>query len=98
AGAYWRGNSENTVLQRIYGTAFHDKKGLKDHLTRPEETAKRDHRKIGKQLDLFHMQQEAPGMGVWHHKGWSVFRDLEVFIRAKLTEYGHQEVKGALML
>ena len=98
AGAYWRGNSDNKMLQRIYGTAFHDKKALKAHLTRLEEAAKRDHRKIGKQLDLFHMQQEAPGMVFWHHNGWSIFRDLEVFIRAKLDEYGYQEVKGPLMM
>ncbi|WP_163931009.1 threonine--tRNA ligase [Paraferrimonas sp. SM1919] len=98
AGAYWRGNSDNKMLQRIYGTAFHDKKALKAHLTRLEEAAKRDHRKIGKQLDLFHMQQEAPGMVFWHHNGWSIFRDLEVFVREKLTEYDYQEVKGPLMM
>ncbi|MBL4831394.1 MAG: threonine--tRNA ligase [Aliivibrio sp.] len=98
AGAYWRGNSDNKMLQRIYGTAFQDKKLLKTHLVRLEEAAKRDHRKIGKHLDLFHMQQEAPGMVFWHHNGWSIFRDLEVFIREKLTEYDYQEVKGPLMM
>ncbi len=98
AGAYWRGDSDNKMLQRIYGTAFHDKKALKAHLTRLEEAAKRDHRKIGKHLDLFHMQQEAPGMVFWHHNGWSIFRDLEVFVRQKLTEYDYQEVKGPLMM
>lgn len=98
AGAYWRGNSDNKMLQRIYGTAFQDKKLLKAHLVRLEEAAKRDHRKIGKHLDLFHMQQEAPGMVFWHHNGWSIFRDLEVFIREKLTEYDYQEVKGPLMM
>jgi threonyl-tRNA synthetase len=98
AGAYWRGDSDNKMLQRIYGTAFHDKKALKAHLTRLEEAAKRDHRKIGKHLDLFHMQQEAPGMVFWHHNGWSIFRDLEVFVREKLTEYDYQEVKGPLMM
>lgn len=98
AGAYWRGDSNNKMLQRIYGTAFHDKKALQAHLTRLEEAAKRDHRKIGKQLDLFHMQQEAPGMVFWHHNGWSVFRDLEAFIREKLSEYHYQEVKGPLMM
>ncbi|UJF18310.1 threonine--tRNA ligase [Vibrio sp. SS-MA-C1-2] len=98
AGAYWRGNSDNKMLQRIYGTAFQDKKLLKAHLTRLEEAAKRDHRKLGKQLDLFHMQQEAPGMVFWHHNGWSIFRDLEVFVREKLTEYDYQEVKGPLMM
>ena len=98
AGAYWRGNSDNKMLQRIYGTAFHDKKALKAHLTRLEEAAKRDHRKIGKQLDLFHMQQEAPGMVFWHHNGWTIFRELEVFVREKLNEYDYQEVKGPLMM
>ncbi|KXI22058.1 threonine--tRNA ligase [Photobacterium sanguinicancri] len=98
AGAYWRGNSDNKMLQRIYGTAFQDKKLLKAHLTRLEEAAKRDHRKIGKQLDLFHMQQEAPGMVFWHHNGWTIFRELEVFVREKLTEYDYQEVKGPLMM
>lgn len=98
AGAYWRGNSDNKMLQRIYGTAFHDKKALKAHITRLEEAAKRDHRKIGKQLDLFHMQQEAPGMVFWHHNGWTIFRELEVFVREKLNEYDYQEVKGPLMM
>ena len=98
AGAYWRGNSDNKMLQRIYGTAFQDKKLLKAHLTRLEEAAKRDHRKLGKQLDLYHMQQEAPGMVFWHHNGWTVFRELEVFVRDKLNEYGYQEVKGPLMM
>ncbi|SIN86795.1 threonine--tRNA ligase [Salinivibrio sp. ES.052] len=98
AGAYWRGNSDNKMLQRIYGTAFPDKKQLKAHLVRLEEAAKRDHRKLGKQLDLYHMQQEAPGMVFWHHNGWTIFRELEQFIRAKLTEYDYQEVKGPLIM
>ncbi|KXF80508.1 threonine--tRNA ligase [Enterovibrio coralii] len=98
AGAYWRGNSDNKMLQRIYGTAFYDKKELKAHLVRLEEAAKRDHRKLGKQLDLYHMQQEAPGMVFWHHNGWTVFRELEVFIRSKLNEYDYQEVKGPLIM
>jgi len=98
AGAYWRGNSDNKMLQRIYGTAFGDKKALKAHLFRLEEAAKRDHRKIGKQLDLFHTQKEAPGMVFWHHNGWSIFRDLEIFVRTKLDEYGYEEVKGPLMM
>ncbi|MUK38249.1 threonine--tRNA ligase [Aliivibrio fischeri] len=98
AGAYWRGNSDNKMLQRVYGTAFQDKKLLKAHLIRLEEAAKRDHRKIGKQLDLFHMQQEAPGMVFWHHNGWTIFRELEVFVREKLTQYDYQEVKGPLMM
>ncbi|CZF78960.1 Threonine--tRNA ligase [Grimontia celer] len=98
AGAYWRGNSDNKMLQRIYGTAFNDKKELKAHLQRLEEAAKRDHRKLGKQLDLYHMQQEAPGMVFWHHNGWVIFRELETFVRAKLNEYDYQEVKGPLIM
>ncbi|MGI3002446.1 threonine--tRNA ligase [Shewanella algae] len=98
AGAYWRGNSDNKMLQRIYGTAWADKKALKTHLTRLEEAAKRDHRKIGKQLDLYHMQEEAPGMVFWHNDGWSVFLELERFIRQKLSQYDYQEVKGPLMM
>ncbi|WP_417763079.1 threonine--tRNA ligase [Shewanella sp.] len=98
AGAYWRGNSDNKMLQRIYGTAWGDKKALKAHLTRLEEAAKRDHRKIGKQLDLYHMQEEAPGMVFWHNDGWSIFLELEHFIRRKLKEYSYQEVKGPFMM
>ncbi|QYK11242.1 threonine--tRNA ligase [Shewanella rhizosphaerae] len=98
AGAYWRGNSDNKMLQRIYGTAWADKKALKAHLTRLEEAAKRDHRKIGKQLDLYHMQEEAPGMVFWHNDGWSLFLELERFIRQKLGQYTYQEVKGPLMM
>ncbi len=98
AGAYWRGNSDNKMLQRIYGTAWADKKALKSHLTRLEEAAKRDHRKIGKQLDLYHMQEEAPGMVFWHNDGWSLFLELERFIRQKLGQYTYQEVKGPLMM
>lgn len=98
AGAYWRGNSENKMLQRIYGTAWADKKALSTHLARLEEAAKRDHRKIGKQLDLYHMQEEAPGMVFWHNDGWSIFLELERFIRRKLNQYTYQEVKGPLMM
>ncbi|WP_372873031.1 threonine--tRNA ligase [Shewanella sp.] len=98
AGAYWRGDSNNKMLQRIYGTAWGDKKALNTHLTRLEEAAKRDHRKIGKQLDLYHMQEEAPGMVFWHNDGWSIFRELETFIRHKLSQYGYQEVKGPFMM
>ncbi|PAV01884.1 threonine--tRNA ligase [Arsenophonus sp. ENCA] len=98
AGAYWRGNSDNKMLQRIYGTAWADKKQLAAYLLRLEEAAKRDHRKIGKQLDLYHMQEEAPGMAFWHNDGWVIFRELETFIRTKLTEYQYQEVKGPLMM
>ncbi|MGL4207739.1 MAG: threonine--tRNA ligase [Aeromonadaceae bacterium] len=98
AGAYWRGDSKNKMLQRIYGTAWTDKKQLAAYLQRLEEAAKRDHRKIGKQLDLYHMQEEAPGMVFWHHDGWTIFRELESFIREKLTEYDYQEVKGPFMM
>ncbi|MFS1537962.1 MAG: threonine--tRNA ligase [Candidatus Phlomobacter fragariae] len=98
AGAYWRGNSNNKMLQRIYGTAWANKKHLAAYLLRLEEAAKRDHRKIGKQLDLYHMQEEAPGMVFWHNDGWVIFRELETFIRTKLNEYQYQEVKGPLMM
>ncbi len=98
AGAYWRGNSDNKMLQRIYGTAWADKKQLKSYLKRLEEAAKRDHRKIGKQLDLYHMQEEAPGMVFWHHNGWTIFRELETFVREKLVKYQYQEVKAPQIL
>lgn len=98
AGAYWRGDSKNKMLQRIYGTAWASQKQLDDHLTFLEESAKRDHRKIGKQLDLYHMQEEAPGMVFWHNDGWTIFRELEVFVRTKLKEYKYQEVKGPFMM
>ncbi|HCH49175.1 MAG TPA: threonine--tRNA ligase [Proteus sp.] len=98
SGAYWRGNSDNKMLQRIYGTAWADKKQLKAYLQRLEEAAKRDHRKIGKQLDLYHMQEEAPGMAFWHNDGWTIFRELETFVRCKLKEYDYQEVKGPFMM
>ena len=98
AGAYWRGDSENKMLQRIYGTAWGDKKQLAAYLQRLEEAAKRDHRKIDKKLDLYHMQEEAPGMAFWHNDGWTIFRELEVFVRVKLKEYDYQEVKGPFMM
>jgi len=98
AGAYWRGDSKNKMLQRIYGTAWADKKQLSEYLTRLEEAAKRDHRKIGKVLDLYHMQEEAPGMVFWHNDGWTIFRELETFVRTKLKEYDYQEVKGPFMM
>ncbi|MCJ8316023.1 threonine--tRNA ligase [Idiomarina sp.] len=98
AGAYWRGNSDNKMLQRIYGTAWADKKQLKAYLKRLEEAEKRDHRKIGKNQDLFHWQEEAPGMVFWHHNGWTIFRELEEFVREKLREYDYQEVKGPMMM
>lgn len=98
SGAYWRGDSKNKMLQRIYGTAWADKKALNGYLLQLEEAAKRDHRRIGKQLDLYHMQEEAPGMVFWHHDGWTIFRELEQFVRDKLREYDYQEVKGPLMM
>ncbi len=92
AGAYWRGNADNEMLQRIYGTAWKDKKELKAYLHRLEEAEKRDHRKIGKALDLFHMQEEAPGMVFWHDKGWSIYLVVQEYIRNKLRLNGYQEV------
>ncbi|WP_221077164.1 threonine--tRNA ligase [Agarivorans aestuarii] len=94
AGAYWRGDSKNKMLQRVYGTAWADKKQLAAYLKRLEEAAKRDHRKIGKQLDLYHMQEEAPGMVFWHDSGWTIFRQLESYIREQLSKYEYQEVKA----
>ncbi|MCP5135341.1 MAG: threonine--tRNA ligase [Gammaproteobacteria bacterium] len=92
AGAYWRGDSNNPMLQRIYGTAWRDKKELKAYLTRLEEAEKRDHRKIGKAQDLFHTQEEAPGMVFWHDKGWSIYIILQDYIRKTLRKHGYQEV------
>ncbi|WWP02101.1 MAG: threonine--tRNA ligase [Candidatus Dasytiphilus stammeri] len=98
SGAYWKGNKNHKMLQRIYGTAWSDKKQLSIYFRRIEEIAKRDHRKIGKQLDLYHMQKEAPGMVFWHNDGWIIFLELKLFIRTKLREYEYQEVKGPFML
>ncbi|MBT4348352.1 MAG: threonine--tRNA ligase [Methylococcales bacterium] len=93
AGAYWRGNSDNEMLQRIYGTAWSDKKALKDYLHRLQEAEKRDHRRLGKQLDLFHSQEEAPGMVFWHENGWTIYQEIEQYIREKLRLHGYGEVK-----
>ncbi|MBY6205701.1 threonine--tRNA ligase [Halomonas denitrificans] len=92
AGAYWRGDSNNEMLQRIYGTAWGDKKALKAYLRRLEEAEKRDHRKIGKQLGLFHSQPEAPGMVFWHDHGWRIYRMIQDYIRDRLQEADYQEV------
>ncbi len=92
AGAYWRGDSSNEMLQRIYGTAWRNKKELKAYLHRLEEAEKRDHRKIGKALDLFHTQEEAPGMVFWHDKGWQIYLSVQEYIRRKLRKNGYQEV------
>ncbi len=92
AGAYWRGDSSNEMLQRIYGTAWPDRKQLKAYLQRLEEAAKRDHRRIGRQLDLFHFQDDAPGMVFWHERGWQLYRQIEDYMRARQREYGYHEV------
>ncbi len=93
AGAYWRGDSKNEMLQRIYGTAWGDAKELAAYLHRLEEAEKRDHRKIGKTLDLFHTQEEAPGMVFWHDKGWTIYKEVEQYIREKLRVNGYGEVR-----
>ncbi|MDX1334216.1 MAG: threonine--tRNA ligase [Gammaproteobacteria bacterium] len=93
AGAYWRGDSNNEMLQRIYGTAWRDKKELKAYLHRLEEAEKRDHRRIGKIMDLFHTQEESPGMVFWHDKGWTIYQVIEQYIRTVLRENGYQEVR-----
>jgi len=94
AGAYWRGDSRNEMLQRIYGTAWLNDKDLKDYLTRLEEAEKRDHRRIGKDLDLFHFQEEAPGAVFWHPKGWRIFQQLIAYMRKRQDEAGYGEVSG----
>ncbi|MCU0811261.1 MAG: threonine--tRNA ligase, partial [Thiobacillaceae bacterium] len=93
AGAYWRGDSKNEMLQRIYGTAWAKKEDLDAYLHRLEEAEKRDHRKLAKQLDLLHLQDEAPGMVFWHPKGWVVWQQIEQYMRQKFVEYGYQEVR-----
>ena len=92
AGAYWRGNSDNEMLQRIYGTAWGDKKDLKDYLFRLEEAERRDHRKLGKRMSLFHFQEEAPGMVFWHPGGWSLYQSVQQYMRKKLTLRDYHEV------
>ncbi|HIG61248.1 MAG TPA: threonine--tRNA ligase [Gammaproteobacteria bacterium] len=98
AGAYWRGDSKNEMLQRIYGTAWHDKKALKQYLFRLAEAEKRDHRKLGKRLDLFHTQEEAPGMVFWHPKGWQIWQIIEAYIREVQNNNGYQEIKTPQMV
>ena len=93
AGAYWRGDSKNEMLQRVYGTAWARKEDLEAYLHRLEEAEKRDHRRLAKQLDLLHMQEEAPGMIFWHPKGWIVWQQIEQYMRQKFVEYGYQEVR-----
>jgi threonyl-tRNA synthetase len=92
AGAYWRGDSNNEMLQRIYGTAWRDKKELKAYLTRLEEAEKRDHRKLGKVMNLFHTQEEAPGMVFWHDAGWQIYLVIQDYVRGMLSKHGYEEV------
>jgi threonyl-tRNA synthetase len=92
AGAYWRGDSNNEMLQRVYGTAWRDKKELKAYLHRLEEAEKRDHRKLGKEMSLFHFQEEAAGMPFWHPNGWTIYTQIEGYMRRKQREYGYREI------
>ena len=98
AGAYWRGDSKNKMLQRVYGTLWNSDKDLKKHLNNLKEASKRDHRKLGQKFDLFHFQEEAPGMVFWHPKGWTIFRLLENFIREKQLKAGYEEIKTPQVL
>lgn len=98
SGAYWRGDSKNKMLQRIYGTAWANDKDLKRYLTMIEEAEKRDHRKLGKALDLFHFQEEATGVPFWHDKGWTLYREVQNYIRRKLRVVGYQEVNTPILV
>ncbi len=98
AGSYWRGDSNNEMLQRIYGTAWAEKKDLKDYLHRLEEAEKRDHRKIAKTLDLFHLQEEAPGMVFWHPAGWTLWQTVEQYMREVFRNNGYQEIKTPMIV
>ena len=98
SGSYWRGDASGEPLQRIYGVAFADQKTLDAYLQQQAEAEKRDHRKIGKQLDFFHLQEEAPGMVFWHAKGWVIYREIENYMRGKLRKYGYEEVQGPQIL
>ena len=93
AGAYWRGDSNRPMLQRIYGVAFRNRDDLKAHLTMLEEAAKRDHRRLGKEMELFHLQEEAPGMVFWHPNGWSIYRSLEDYMRRRQRAAGYKEIR-----
>ena len=93
AGAYWRGDSNNEMLQRVYGTAWRNKEELEAYLFQLEEAEKRDHRKLGKQLDYFHMQDDAPGMVFWHPRGWSIWQEVEQYMRQMFRDYDYQEVR-----
>jgi threonyl-tRNA synthetase len=98
AGAYWRGDSRGPQLQRIYGTAWADEKQLKAYLTQLEEAEKRDHRRLGREMNLFHVQEEAPGMVFWHHHGWTLYRTIEQYIRLHLQQHGYQEVRTPILV
>jgi len=98
SGSYWRGDASGEPLQRIYGVAFADQKTLDAYLQQQAEAEKRDHRRIGKQLDFFHLQEEAPGMVFWHAKGWVIYREIENYMRVKLRKYGYEEVQGPQIL
>jgi len=98
AGAYWRGDSNNEMLQRVYGTAWRNKEELDAYLFQLEEAEKRDHRKLGKQLDFYHMQDDAPGMVCWHPRGWVIWQEVEQYMRAKFKEYDYQEVRTPTVL
>jgi threonyl-tRNA synthetase len=98
AGAYWRGDSKNEMLQRVYGTAWAKKEDQEAYLHALEEAEKRDHRKLGRHLELFHMQDDAPGMVFWHPKGWSLWQQVEQYMRNKFVEYGYQEVRTPLVM
>ncbi|TLP48650.1 threonine--tRNA ligase [Cohaesibacter sp. CAU 1516] len=98
AGAYWRGDSNNAMLSRIYGTAWANEKDLKAYLTRLEEAEKRDHRKLGREMDLFHFQEEAPGSVFWHEKGWTLFQNLIAYMRRRQKDWGYKEVNSPDMM
>ena len=93
AGAYWKGDANNKMLTRVYGTAWKNEKDLRKHLLAIEEAEKRDHRKIGKEMSLFHFQEEAPGMVFWHPRGWAIYKNLETFVRDRLEKFDYQEIK-----
>ena len=98
SGAYWKGDSKNTMLTRIYGTAWNNDKDLNKHLNSIEEAQKRDHRKLGKEMDLFHFQDEAPGMVFWHPDGWTIYRQLQNFVRKKIESNGYVEINTPLVI
>ncbi|RYE54453.1 MAG: TGS domain-containing protein, partial [Rhizobiaceae bacterium] len=98
AGAYWRGDAKNEQLQRVYGTAWADKKDLEAYIKRIEEAEKRDHRRLGRELDLFHVDDHAPGLVFWHPKGWAIWQAVEQYMRQVYRDTGYQEVKGPQIL